>query len=367
MDNSPYDNEGFSALDIPTTAALQYVRETAALAARREAASRAVARVSPDAARTLLVVDAGCDLPSAWLASRHVAVVPVTIAIGNEQLIDEGRESERLDFAQRLAARERGRTPTLAINPARPVKVRDFVQTWMTPLIDNVVQMTFAATRSSMYLSSLAASQSLMLIHNKVRRSLGASGPLRAWVIDSFTGLAGMGVLVSHAVLLRDSGVPAADIATQLEDFRKQVRTLIIPDDIGFLYRTLQAKAASGESLPRWKAWLARALNLKPILIAERGSGGMLMRVNGFNVACERAFAITTHHVELGLSTPTVCVSIAGPIDALRTLPAFAALSAECKRRKIELIITPMSMIGCAQLGPRAISVAFASVRFHGG
>ena len=69
MDNSPYDNEGFSALDIPTTAALQYVRETAALAARRAAASRAVATVSPEAARTLLVVDAGCDLPSAWLAS----------------------------------------------------------------------------------------------------------------------------------------------------------------------------------------------------------------------------------------------------------------------------------------------------------
>ncbi len=365
--NSPYDNEGFSALDIPTTAALKYVRETAALAARRESANRAAARVSPEAARTLLVVDASCDLPSAWLASRNVAVVPVTIAIGSEQLIDDGNEPERLNFAQHLADPERRRSPTLAIAPARPVQVRDFLQTWMTPLIDNVVQISFAATRSSMYLSSLAASQSLMLIHNKVRRSLGASGPLRAWVIDSFTGLAGMGVLASHAVLLRDSGVPAADIATQLEDFRKQVRTLMVPDDIGFLYRSLQAKAASGENLPRWKAWLASALNLKPILVAERGSGGMLTRVNGFNAACERAFAITAHHVALGLSTPTVCVSIAGPIDALRDLPAFAALSSECKRQKIELIITPMSMVGCINLGPRAISVAFASVRFHGG
>ena len=366
MDNSPYDNEGFSALDIPTTAALKYVRETAALAARREAASRAAAKVAPEAARTLLVVDAGCDLPSAWLARNHVAVVPITIERGSERLIDEGFESERLSLAQRLSERARGRAPTLAISPARPVQIRDYLQTWMTPLIDNVVQMTFAATRSPVYLNSLAASQSLMLIHNKVRRSLGASGPLKAWVIDSFTGLAGFGVLASHAVRLRDSGVPAADIATQLEDFRKQVRTLVVPDDIRFLYRALQEKGAAGDGLPRWKAWLARRLNIKPILIAERGSGGMLTRVNGFNAACDRAFAITTHHLTLGLSTPTVCVSIAGSMESLRTLPAFTTLSAECKRRRIELIVTPMSMTGCVKLGPRAISVAFASERFHG-
>ena len=366
MDNSPYDNEGFSALDIPTTAALQYVRETATLAARRAAASRAVAKVSPEAARTLLVVDAGCDLPSAWLARNNVAVVPVHIEMGAEHLLDQGDESDRLNFALRLSVRDGGRTPTLAISPARPVQVRDYLQTWMTPLIDNVVQLTFAATRSSMYLSSLAASQSLMLIHNKVRRSLGATGPLRAWVIDSFTGLAGIGVLASHAVRLRDSGVPAADIATTLEDFRKQVRTLLVPDDLNFLYRTLQKKGTSGEGLPRWKAWLARLLNLKPILVAERGSGGMLTRINGFNAACDRAFAITARHVALGLSTPTVCVSIAGPIDSLRTLPAFATLNAECRRYRVELIVTPMSMIGCVKLGPRAISVAFASERFHG-
>ena len=365
MDNSPYDNEGFSALDIPTTAALQYVRRTAAAAARRAAAADA-GTVSPNAACILLVVDAGCDMPSAWLARNNVAVVPVQIEIGAEQVIDRGDEADRLNFSLRLAAPEAKRRPSLAIGPVRPVQVRNFMQTWMTPGIDNVVQMTFAATRSSVYLSALAASQSLMLIHNKVRRSLGANGPLKAWVIDSFTGLAGLGVLVSHAVRLRDSGVPAADIATVLEDFRKQVRTLLVPDDIGFLYRTLQAKGASGERLPRWKAWLARRLNMKPILVAERGSGGMLQRVSGFNAACERAFAITSHHVSLGLSTPTVCVSVAGPIDSLRALPAFVALNAECKRSRIELIVTPMSMTGCVKLGPGAISVAFASERFHG-
>ena len=362
MDNSPYDNEGFSALDIPTTAAVQYMRETAAAAARRAAANRAEGAVSPEAARTLLVVDAGCDLPSVWLAKRNIAVVPVDITAGKDQLRDDGDETQRLAFAARLT----GPFMPLAITPSRPVQIRDYLQTWMVPAIDNVVQMTFAATRSSIYLSSLAASQSLMLIHNKVRRSMGSRGPLKAWVIDSFTGLAGTGVLVSHAVRLRDAGVPAGDIATTLEDFRKQVRTLLVPDDIGFLYRTLQKKGPSGGGMPRWKYWLAKLFDLKPVMVAERGSGGMLVRVKGFDAACDRALAIAAHHVSLGLSTPTVCLSIAGPVEFLRTLPSFTRLTTECKHKRAELIITPMSMTGCVKLGPRAISVAFASERFHG-
>ena len=368
MDRNSYDNEGYGALDVPTAAALQYVRDTAAATARRAAANRAVASVSPVAARTLLVVDAGCDMPSAWLTKHNVAVVPIDVTVDSNLLRDQGDEADRVAFAVQLAERSGKRLSALEIDPARPIQIRDYLQTWMTPTIDFVVQITFAATRSSVYLSSLAASQSLMLIHNKVRRSLRASGPLKAWVIDSFTGLAGTGVLLSHAVRLRDSGVPASDIVTVLEDFRKQVRTLIVPDDIGYLYRALQLKGATGGGggLPRWKHWWARLFDLKPILTAARGSGGMLTRVKGYDGACARALSIAAHHVTLGLSTPTVCVSVAGDAATLRALPGLAALSAECKRYQIELILTPMSVIGSVQLGPRAMSVAFASERFHG-
>jgi fatty acid-binding protein DegV len=366
MDRTSYDNEGYSALDVPTTAALQYMRDTAAAAARRAAANRELAEISPNAARILLVVDAGCDMPSNWLAKHNVAVVPVDVARDAEQVRDHGDELDRMQFADRLNGPKEQRPTLLEISPARPVQIRDYLQTWMTPTIDFVVQITFSASRSSVYLSSLAASQSLMLIHNKVRRSLGSSGPLKAWVIDSFTGLAGVGVLVAHAVRLRNSGMPAGEIAMTLENFRKQVRTLIVPDDLGFLFRAVHSKGASGDGMPRWKYWWARFLDLRPVLIAERGTGGMLTRVKSFEGACERVLSIATRHVALGLSTPTVCISVAGDGEALRALPGFGLLSAECKLHRVELLLTPMSMMGCVKLGPGAISVAFASERFHG-
>ena len=366
MDRSSYDNEGYSALDVPTTAALQFVRDAAAATARRAAANRKVAEISPNAERILLVVDAGCDMPSGWLGKHNIAVVPIDVAFDAEQVRDHGDELDRMQFADRLNGPKEERPTRLEITPSRPVEIRDYVQTWMTPRIDFVVQIAFSATRSSMYLSSLAASQSLMLIHNKVRRSLGSTGPLKAWVIDSFTGLAGVGVLLAHAVRLRDSGMPAGDIASTLEIFRKQVRTLIVPDDIEFLYQALRGKNTGGEGMPRWKYLLAKLLDLRPVLIAERGTGGMLTRVKSFDGACERALSIATHHVALGLSTPTVCVSVAGDGESLRALPGFAMLAAECKLHRAELIMTPMSMIGCVKLGPQAISVAFSCERFHG-
>ena len=110
MDRTSYDNEGYSALDVPTTAALQYMRDTAAAAARRAAANRELAEISPGAARILLVVDAGCDMPSNWLAKHNVAVVPVDIARDAEQVRDQGDELDRMQFADqigRASCRER--------------------------------------------------------------------------------------------------------------------------------------------------------------------------------------------------------------------------------------------------------------------
>ena len=60
----------------------------------------------------------------------------------------------------------------------------------MSQEIDNVLQVTFAVSLSKHH-RSLAATQSLVLIHNKVRCPWATGLRFRAWVIDSQTGLTG--------------------------------------------------------------------------------------------------------------------------------------------------------------------------------
>jgi len=355
-----YTDEGYSALDIPTSAALAYVRDHAA-ATRRAAATTRSAKMADEAARLLLVVDAGCDMPTAWLHNHSIAVVPIDVYQGEVKTRDYRDETQGGEFALRLRAKP---VPQLRAEPLSPVQIRDHLQSWMTPAVDYVMQLTFAASRSKVHLSSLAAMQSLVLIHNKVRRSMAGRGALNAWVIDSQTGLTGVAVLLAYAVQLRDRGVAAAQIAPALKLIRDKVHTLMVPGDLRYLSQAAQRK--EGGELPAWKATVGRILGISSVLYAGAGEIYPLLRARGQPRACDEALGRAARHVELGLATPTVCVSYAGDLESLFTLPGFELLNAECKRRSVELITSSMSMTGCLTLGPDALSVSFASERFLG-
>jgi DegV family protein with EDD domain len=334
------------------------VRDHAA-ATLRAAASFRSAKIAAEAARLLIVVDAGCDMPTAWLHNNSIAVVPVDVYHGDQKTRDYRDEVQCGEFVLGLRG---ARMPLLRAEPPSPVQIRDHLQSWMTPAVDYVLQLTFSGSRSKVHLSSLAAMQSLVLIHNKVRRSMVGRGALNAWVIDSQTGLTGLAVLLAHAVQLRDRGVAAAQIAAAMKLMRDKVHTLLVPGDLRYLRQTAQRKA--GGELAGWKAALGHALGMSAVFYAGAGEVHALARVRGQARACDAALARATRHVELGLAAPTVCVSYAGDLEALIIMPAFELLYAECKRRGVELITSTMSMTGCLKLGPEALSVSFASERF---
>ncbi len=353
-----YENEGYSALDIPTSAALAYVRDHAA-ATRRAAITSRSAQIAAEAARLLIVVDAGCDMPTAWLHNNSVAVIPIDIQSGAQTIRDVRDETACGEFALNL---RNSPMPLLRAEPLGPVQIRDHLQSWMGPAVDYVLQMTFAASRSKVHMSSLTAMQSLVLIHNKVRRSMPGRGSLNAWVIDSQSGLTGVAVLLAHAVHLRDRGVVAAQISPALKMMRDKLHTLLVPGDLRYLAQAAQQKEDG--RLPGWKAVLGRALDITSVIYAGAGDIHPLMRIRGQQRAYEAALARAMRHVELGVATPTVCVSYAGDVEALMAIPAFELLNAECKRRSVELITSTMSMTGCLKLGPGALSVSFTSERF---
>lgn len=358
MYQTSYENEGYSALDIPTSAALAYVRDHAAATKRAATATRS-AKNATEAARLLIVVDAGCDMPTAWLHNNSIAIIPVDIQVGAKGIRDVRDDTFCGEFAHNLRAVA---MPVLRSNPLKPVDIRDHLQSWMAPAVDYLLQLTFAASHSKVHVNSLTAMQSLVLIHNKVRRSMPGRGSLNAWVIDSQSGLTGLAVLLAYAVQLRDRGVAAGQISPALKMLRDKLHTLLVPGDLRYLAQSAQLREEGG--LSTWRAQLGRALNITPVMYAGAGDIHPMIRVRGQQRACELALASATRHVELGLATPTVCVSYSGDVEALVATPGFVLLNAECRRRSVELITSTMSMIGTMSLGPGALSVSFASERF---
>jgi DegV family protein with EDD domain len=359
-----HDSEGYSALDIPTSAALAYVRDHAAAEQRSAAASRS-AQIAGHAARLRIVVDAACDMPGEWLHEHGIVVVPINIAQsthgtrGTHTLRDTRDDDACAAFAEKL---RKSPVTTLSASPMKPVEIRDHVQAWMNPAVDYVLQLTLSAARSTVHLSSLTAMQSLVLIHNKVRRSMPGRGSLNAWVIDTQTGLTGSALLLAHAVTLRDRGLTPSDISPSLKAMREKVHTLAVPGDLRYLGKAMHSQKIGG--LPAWKATLGRALNITPILHANGADIQPVLRQRSREQAFEWVLTRAARHVELGLAAPSVCVSYAGPLQSLVNLPGFAQLNAVCRRHAVTLFTSVMSMTGTLTLGPEALTVSFASERF---
>ncbi len=220
---------------------------------------------SNDRERTLLVVDAACDMPTEWLAENNIAVLPIKASVDDWELLDTHNEFDTMEFFRKdLASRGASATTT----PLSPVETREFIQSNLADNIDYVLQVTIAAGRSKIYMNSLSAMHALTAAHNRVRRGMGNRAPFKTWVIDSETGFTGQGVMAFEANRKLNAGMSTPDVAAHLEQLRHQVHAFMVPKDLFYLYKRAREK---GDDSLSWLSYnVARALDIKPIVHARR-------------------------------------------------------------------------------------------------
>lgn len=360
MDTAQTWSEGYDALDVNTSVAIAFVKRHQPDIERLRRATAEAAPQSPNSERTLIVLDAACDIPRAWLDHHAVAVMPRRLAYQNREQTDVPDQTRSLDLVSRFA---NGFDPNARSLPLTPSAMRDEMQRHMKPKTEAVLHLCSSARRSKHFVHALSATQSLVLIHNKVRRSLGQAASLTAWVVDSTNVLSGVGVLAAHAVELRERGLPAANIAVTLNSFRNHLHTLIVPDDLAIAAHGLRVNEQISASA--WKVGAATMLNVKPIMQLSADRLSTFDRVRSLPRAFDHVFATVKALVENGsLLTPFVAVGYAGRLDDVETRPAYLALRAACSRHQVVLSLATMSMSGIIALGPRALAVSFGSQQF---
>lgn len=306
-------------------------------------------------ARTLVVVDAACDMPSEWLAENNVVVLPIKLSIDDLNLYDTHNEFDAMEFFRKDLSSRGSRASTTPLGSA---ETRDFVQSYLNENIDNVLQVTIAAGRSRIYMNSLAAMSHLTVMHNRVRRAIGNRSPFKTWVVDSETGFTGQAVLLAETVRQLNDGVAAAEVAGSIEQLRGTVHTLMVPKDLFYLYKRAREK---GDRSLTWLSYnVAQALDIKPIVHAHGGTTEPILKVRGHQEALDRAIGIADEHVKRGLMIRTVCASYAGNLEDIRVMKSFRLLRETCQRHHIQLVLSTMSLTGGINVGVDAFSIAFA-------
>mgnify|MGYP004519001973 CR=1 FL=1 len=92
-------------------------------------------------------------------------------------------------------------------------------------------------------------------------------------VIDSLNVCIGEQNLVMLAVRLRDQGLSAVEIASQLEDAKHRVKVLAVFDTLEYLKR--------GGRISKTAAWAGNVLSIKPVISIEKGEVAILGKARG--------------------------------------------------------------------------------------
>lgn len=197
-----------------------------------------------------IVTDSACDLDQALTEQHGIAVVPLTIRFGDEELVDREQLTTEQFYAK--MADFAGMPETAAPAPGK-------FQSVFSSLADDGASAIVCINLSS----ELSATMSSAL---NARRAIGDDFDVR--VLDSRSITSGLGVQVIEAARMAESGASADEIQATVADMAERAR----------VYATLASLDAlkKGGRIGGAQAFLGTMLSIKPIIsihdaVAEAG------------------------------------------------------------------------------------------------
>jgi DegV family protein with EDD domain len=303
-----------------------------------------------------LVVDSACDLPGDFLARNQVTILPITVRIGDAVQVDHRDERATLDFLKAQIA-ERG-----ADAETTPFTVQQIQDLFLKKLVidyDYVFCMTITRSRSPIFDNAMQASFAILNEYRPIRAAAGNDTPFALRVIDSQNLFSAQGILPVEAVRLRAAGEGPPKIRARLEHLAMHTHGYLVPRDLYYIRNRARKKGDRSVSL--LSAALGTALDIKPVLHANRGETGPVAKIKGFDAAVQKVFDFAARRVESGLLTPTLCLSYGGELEEMRALPGYGRLRETCADRNIDVYESVMSLTGMVNVGKGAVVVGFAA------
>lgn len=271
--------------------------------------------------RVAIVTDSTADLPRELVASRSITIVPLTLHLDGQSLLD-GVDITPAEFYRRL--------PVASTHPttSQPSPGR-FAHAYTELLAEHesVVSIHISEALSGTY---AAAVQGAEMTDSK-----------RVHVIDSQVVSMSLGLVTLAASAMAAQGATAQVIESNIVAMRSQVQTYFSVATLEFLRR--------GGRIGRASALLGSVLQVKPVLCIRDGQVTPLERVRTFERALSRIVELTGA-VDRGHG---VCV-IVGHADAEANAKGVA--------RRLEpiadtLLIQPLGPVVGAHAGPGVVGV----------
>lgn len=268
-----------------------------------------------------IVTDSTADLLPALATARGITVVPLTLHLDGQSLLD-GVDITPAEFYRRLPAATTHPT-TSQPSPGR------FAETYA------------ALLKNHESIVSIHISQKLSGTFDSARQAADMTDPKRIRVIDSGVASMSLGLITLVASTLSARSADAEAIAAKVEAMKPHLQTYFSVATLEFLRR--------GGRIGRANALLGSVLQVKPVLCIRDGLVTPLERVRTFERALTRVTELT-RELDHGKG---VCI-IVGHADAEADAERIAR---ELKPIADTLMIQPLGPVVGAHAGPGVVGV----------
>ncbi|MCK6407327.1 MAG: DegV family protein [Rhodocyclaceae bacterium] len=304
-----------------------------------------------------IVVDSCCDLPKDFIDEHKIVVMPITLRIG-ELLIEDRRDpAETQSFYTKHLDRK-----SEDFAESIPYSVQQIEKLFLERLVldyDYVFCLTITSGRSAIYDHAMQASRTILTKYRDVRRAAGVPERFGLAVLSSRNMFAGQGVQAAEAVRLIRAGGTPSEIGARLRNLVDVTHTYMVPADLFHIYKRASKK---GDKSIGWGSYtLGSMLDVKPILYCHQDQTGPVDKVRGFDAGVERLFTKAAERIRRGLEVPHVCISYGGPLEHVSGFPGYAAFERAANEAGVNILLSPMSKTAAVNVGPGAVTLAFAA------
>jgi DegV family protein with EDD domain len=217
---------------------------------------------------TRIITDSAADFDLDTARRRKISVVPMTIQFGSAAFL-AGKNLSNDTFFQLL---QEGRENPSTSQPAPAAFLRLFEEAKAAG--DQVVAILLSGSLSGTLQSA------------EIAKGMCEYEPI--YIVDSRSATAGMQILVNLACKLRDSGLPAAAIAGEVERLKDKVRIFAVIDTLEYLRR--------GGRLSGFQAGLGAVTKLKPTIAVRDGAVSIVGKSFGMAAAVKHLLKLLEEH-----------------------------------------------------------------------
>ncbi|MGN1147422.1 MAG: DegV family protein [Lachnospiraceae bacterium] len=207
-----------------------------------------------------IVVDSCCELPKEFLSDERFERVPLGIEVGDYQILDD-ESFNQAEFLEKVAAYPKCPKSSCP-SPER------YMEAYHTEA-EHVYVVTLSSKLSGSYNSAI-------LGKNLYAETYGEK---QIYVVDSESASCGETQIALKLMELEEAGLSFAEVTEQIERFRDEMHTYFVLDNL----ETLRKNGR----LSNLKAAVASTLNIKPIMIGDKG----LIAQRGQGIGMKKALA----------------------------------------------------------------------------